>query len=63
MNIMTHSRITATIETITPSDAADYLSNSGGNRSLKQAKILSLKRDMAGGRFIANGESIIFSDE
>lgn len=63
MNAVTRNHITATIETITPAIAADYLSNSGGNRGLKQAKILSLKRDMAGGRFVANGESIIFSDD
>lgn len=63
MNAMTKIGLSATVETITPAIAAEYLASSAGNRNLKRAKILSLKRDMQAGRFVANGESIIFSDD
>lgn len=52
----------ACVETISPEIAASYLETSAGNRSLKRAKINSLKRDMMDGNFVPNGESIIFDD-
>lgn len=48
------------IETITPEIAAAYLHTSEGNRSLKAAKVASYARDMSGGKWQENGESIIF---
>jgi hypothetical protein len=63
MNAISIPRITTGVETITPDMARLYLESSAGNRALKQAKIWSLKRDMIGGRFVPNGESIIFSDD
>lgn len=56
-------RAFAQIESITPDQAELYLQMSKGNRSLKEAKIDSLQRDMLAGNFRMNGESIIFSED
>jgi hypothetical protein len=55
--------ITTTIETITPQMAAEMLETSGGNRHLKPHKVSGYARDMKAGRWMENGESIIFDDE
>ena len=53
--------ISTTIETITPDLAKQFLDLSEGNRTLKQVKIRGYMRDMKGGRWMPNGESIIFN--
>jgi hypothetical protein len=50
------------VETITPMLARHLLSCSGGNRSIKQAKIMSYARDMAAGNWKLNGETVIIND-
>ena len=63
MTAITRNRLTADVEYITQETAREYLSASAGNRGLKRPKIMGLKRDMIAGRFLANGESIIFSED
>ena len=47
------------ILTITPALAASLLASSNGNRPTKAAKVQAYARDMASGRWMTNGESII----
>lgn len=51
------------IETITPELAERYLATSRGNRPLKVAKVKSYQRDIEGGKWVLNGEPIIFDSE
>jgi len=62
MNHHATSRVSAIVEVITPTLAAAYLSKSGGNRPLKRGRIDGLVSDIAAGRWVVNGEAIIFSD-
>lgn len=57
------TRPTASIETITPEKAEQYLRSSVGNRSLRRAKIDNIVRDLMSGCFCLNGETIIFDEE
>jgi hypothetical protein len=47
------------IRTVTPQLAESILASSNGNRSIKSAKVKAYARDMAEGRWMVNGESII----
>lgn len=62
MNHHTTSQVSAIVEVITPTLAAVYLSRSGGSRPLKRRRIEGLVSDIAAGRWVVNGEAIIFSD-
>lgn len=53
----------ANIEKITPFEAKVYLRQSKGNRPLKKAKIASYGRDMKSGKWVSNGETVIFDAE
>ena len=52
--------ITTKIENITPEVAAGFILLSCGNRRLKEDKVRGYMRDMKEGRWMPNGESIIF---
>lgn len=50
------------LEWIDPIQAKAYLGHSAGNRGMKAEKISAYARDMTAGRWIANGESLIFDE-
>lgn len=50
----------AELKHITPAEADAMLAKSIGNRSIREAKVQSYGRDMAAGKWVANGEPIIF---
>lgn len=56
-----HGQPTATFETLPPARAAEMLATSdGGNRPLKRVKMEQYAREMASGKWVTNGEPIIF---
>lgn len=56
-------KITATIETIDPKKAAEYLALNTKNRALVGRHLQSLTRDMKNGRWISNGDPIRFNSD
>lgn len=53
--------ITATIETITPETARQYLADKARNRSIKKGHVARLAADMQAGRWNMTGEAIKFN--
>lgn len=54
--------ISSNIETITPETAAAYLSRNTFNRPLNKRQVFSIAAEMMAGRWVLNGEPIIFNE-
>lgn len=52
---------TASVEWISPADAAKYLKKNLKNRRMKEGKVRTYVADMSAGRWLLNGETIKFS--
>lgn len=57
-----HPSNNATIETISPLRAQDYLKRNAGNRPVTNSKVLEYSRAMKEGKWIVNGQTIIFDE-
>jgi len=53
--------VTATVETVTPTVAEEWLGKNDSNRNLRQRIVASYARDMAAGNWRLSGEAIKFS--
>ncbi len=60
---MTDNSVVASVETITPTVAAQLLELNEGNRLLRPRHVQRLARDMAQGRFVLTGEPIIVNGD
>ena len=61
---MKAAKKTMGVETITPHKAQAYLdASTHKNRTISESRVLSLAIDMEEGRFLLNGETIIFDDD
>lgn len=56
----TTTTVTATMETITPMRAKEYLAHSSGNRPIKHTRVDRYSKMMADGSWVFNGEAIQF---
>lgn len=57
------TNITSRTETITPEKAREYLSRNGRNRPIRKSQVNTLSQEMAAGRWMPNGEPIIFDEK
>lgn len=56
------AKVTTTTETITPALAEQWLEKNKQNRPLRDHHVLSLAKEMKEGRWMLNGEAIVFDD-
>lgn len=56
------ARVTTTTETITPALAEQWLEKNKQNRPLRDHHVTSLAKEMREGRWMLNGEAIVFDD-
>jgi hypothetical protein len=54
------SNVSTTVETINPQTAGEWLERNKENRPLREKHIETLAKDMAEGRWVLNGEAIVF---